>query len=358
MSLLDPVRPNPIPRSSTSTSLKSSPSTPFHLQPNYLTLARTLSRLSTTLLPLSSTAVDSLDAYQQHIRSLLLSPLPHQRTKYLRTIDNARTLLLELERGAQGIKVQRTKREVLKDLAEKRRLIKELRGVIEELGRQADREGHDGQHQPSAVEVRSQDLGETVEELLGLPRRAEDQPGYQPVSPGHDAEPDTRTSKAHSPSTIAPAIPPQSAISAAQTSSSSYSEDHSALLGLRNRQKPAKSSSNSDQDRASQPAPGPGLTPAQESLTSSLLQLSQQLKSQSLHLSATLTSTDAAHVTHATTALDRSSALLEKAGRGMGQLRRMSEGEGWYGRIMLYLWIVGLWVALVLLVGVGPKLRF
>ncbi len=42
----------------------------------------------------------------------------------------------------------------------------------------------------------------------------------------------------------------------------------------------------------------------------------------------------------------------------MGLLKRMSEGKGWWGRIMLYAWIGGLWVVAILLVFVGPKLRF
>jgi hypothetical protein len=49
---------------------------------------------------------------------------------------------------------------------------------------------------------------------------------------------------------------------------------------------------------------------------------------------------------------------MEAAGKRMGLLKRMSEGKGWWGRIMLYAWIGGLWVVAILLVFVGPKLRF
>ena len=42
----------------------------------------------------------------------------------------------------------------------------------------------------------------------------------------------------------------------------------------------------------------------------------------------------------------------------MGLLTRMSEGEGWLGRMMLYAWIGGLWIVAIALVFVGPKFRF
>jgi hypothetical protein len=49
---------------------------------------------------------------------------------------------------------------------------------------------------------------------------------------------------------------------------------------------------------------------------------------------------------------------MEAAGKRMGMLRRMTEGKGWFGRMMLYAWIAGLWVVAILLVFVGPKFRF
>jgi hypothetical protein len=42
----------------------------------------------------------------------------------------------------------------------------------------------------------------------------------------------------------------------------------------------------------------------------------------------------------------------------MGMLQRMTEGEGWWGRMKLYAFVYGLMVVLVLVVFVLPKLRF
>lgn len=49
---------------------------------------------------------------------------------------------------------------------------------------------------------------------------------------------------------------------------------------------------------------------------------------------------------------------MEAAEKRMGLLRRMTEGKGWWGRMMLYAWIVAGWVLAILIVFAGPKLRF
>jgi hypothetical protein len=76
---------------------------------------------------------------------------------------------------------------------------------------------------------------------------------------------------------------------------------------------------------------------------------------------------------HAFTAtLEEDKEVVERAGQGMnktgekmdavtqrmGTLQRMTEGEGWWGRMRLYAQVYGLMVILVLLVFVLPKLRF
>ena len=42
----------------------------------------------------------------------------------------------------------------------------------------------------------------------------------------------------------------------------------------------------------------------------------------------------------------------------MGTLRRLTEGEGFWGRVRLYCMVYGLMIVLILFVGVMPKLRF
>lgn len=95
----------------------------------------------------------------------------------------------------------------------------------------------------------------------------------------------------------------------------------------------------------------------QEDLTTSLLTLASQLKASSQSFQATLES-EKSILDRAVTGIDKTSSTMEAAGQRMGMLRRMTEGKGWWGRMMLYAWIFGLWVVAVLIVFVGPKLRF
>lgn len=92
-------------------------------------------------------------------------------------------------------------------------------------------------------------------------------------------------------------------------------------------------------------------------LTGSLLALAQSLKASSTQFSDSLTADNEA-LKRATEGLDKNETGMDAAGRRMGMLRKMSEGKGWWGRMMLYAWIAGLWLFAILLVFVGPKLRF
>lgn len=56
--------------------------------------------------------------------------------------------------------------------------------------------------------------------------------------------------------------------------------------------------------------------------------------------------------------VEKTERSMESARGRMGTLRKMTEGKGWWGRMILYAWVYGLMVGLVLLVFVFPKLRF
>lgn len=126
---------------------------------------------------------------------------------------------------------------------------------------------------------------------------------------------------------------------------------------LRNRLKPLPTTA--------QGAPSPPFTTpffdsaseAQAALTTSLLSLATTLKQSSLAFSSSLIA-DAEALTRASDGLDRNATGMEVAEKRMGTLRRMTEGRGWWGRMMFYAWIAGLWVLALLLVFMLPKLRF
>lgn len=95
----------------------------------------------------------------------------------------------------------------------------------------------------------------------------------------------------------------------------------------------------------------------QESLTESLLSMAKALKSSTQAFSHSLES-EKDIMDRATEGLDRNSSGLEAASRRMGYLRTMTEGRGWWGRMLMYAWIFGLMFVALFIVGFLPKLRF
>lgn len=95
----------------------------------------------------------------------------------------------------------------------------------------------------------------------------------------------------------------------------------------------------------------------QESLTDSLLSLATQLKSSSTSFHTSLES-ERSVLDRAVDGLDATTSNMGAAEKRMGMLRKMTEGKGWWGRMMLYAWIAALWVVAILIVLLGPKLRF
>ncbi|KAH8698485.1 hypothetical protein BGW36DRAFT_406450 [Talaromyces proteolyticus] len=95
----------------------------------------------------------------------------------------------------------------------------------------------------------------------------------------------------------------------------------------------------------------------QESLTDSLVNLASQLKASSQAFQTSLEN-EKSVLDRAVEGLDRNVSGLEAAGKRMGVLRRMSEGRGWLGRMLMYAWIFGLWLVAIAIVYLGPKLRF
>ena len=67
---------------------------------------------------------------------------------------------------------------------------------------------------------------------------------------------------------------------------------------------------------------------------------------------------DKTAVERAAEGMDRAGTGMEGAKKRMGFLERMAEGKGWWERVVLYAWVYGLMVLLILLVFVLPKLRF
>ncbi|KAL7918924.1 putative synaptobrevin protein [Trichoderma austrokoningii] len=139
--------------------------------------------------------------------------------------------------------------------------------------------------------------------------------------------------------------------SAPSPTPSSHSTARAALFA--SRRKPASPQASTataeailDQQRAEQDA-----------ISNSILDLASKLKESSKSFSATLEE-DKNLLGAAGASMEKSELSMEAAQGRMGSLRKMTEGKGWWGRMMLYAWVYGLMVGLILFVFVFPKLRF
>ncbi|TVY27200.1 hypothetical protein LHYA1_G004652 [Lachnellula hyalina] len=295
--------------------------------PTTITLTRLLTRLHQTLIIPNEATETKL-----HTSSI-------EREKLGTSIEYANGLLLELEQEALNIKNPNKKQETQAELFKKRELILRLE---ERLGEYED-VGNDDQ----ALEEEG-DASEG-EDLLGA-----DTPSSSPSRAS--APSPTQTPEPISPIDSQPPIqsqprPQTETESTLRARNPTLFEARSELLGT-----------------SSATSTGPPITSTteallthnrteQEALTTSLLNMAAALKSSSKAFSSSLES-EKDIVDRAAEGMDKNTTGLEQASRKMGMLRSMSEGKGWWGRILLYAWIAGLAVLAFALVFVGPKLRF
>lgn len=95
----------------------------------------------------------------------------------------------------------------------------------------------------------------------------------------------------------------------------------------------------------------------QDKLTESMVSMARALKESTNRFQSALQE-DQDVLQSASGGIERNERGLQGMMGRMGALRRLTEGKGWWGRIMLYAWIAGLAVFAILLVFVLPKLRF
>jgi hypothetical protein len=95
----------------------------------------------------------------------------------------------------------------------------------------------------------------------------------------------------------------------------------------------------------------------QENLTDSLLSMAQALRASSLAFAQSLES-EKDILEQTGSGLEKNTSGMEAAQKRIGLLKKMSEGQGWWGRMMLYAWIFGLMFLAFFIVAFMPKLRF
>ncbi|KAL8942885.1 MAG: hypothetical protein Q9216_001428 [Gyalolechia sp. 2 TL-2023] len=269
-----------------------------------------------------STAINLTRALSRLEQNILISPNPRlarsslERTKTSANLEYARTLLLRLEHESSTLKIQSRKQDRQRTLGDQRALIKRLTERLHELDSQ-DSDTYSSESEGEDL------LGEHV----------------QPSS---------------STTTATPSGP----------SSSSYGRQENETLTestIRSRSKPSDHTASSGSSTALPLNPTAQLLESssteQMDLTGSMVSLVAQLKASTLAFSSSL-DLDNEALARAQEGLEKNESGMQAAGKRMGMLRRMSEGKGWWGRMMLYAWIGGLWIIAILIVAVGPKFRF
>ncbi|KHO00736.1 synaptobrevin [Metarhizium album ARSEF 1941] len=327
---------------------------------------------------LPETALAELTLLLLRLQNNLLHPTP-SRERRLRTsecerakaeanLNYARNVLTKLEQDALRLKAPARRAETQSLLNVNRDRLETLLDRLEDL-RHIARDDDDGSSDEEdllghvistpgeSMDSRSSDTRDEPQSLETPPEPPTPEP--EPVVPHETPRRAPSPSPSPSPSPT-PVTPSQSTTQITQTLRSrssarptppSYTTATAALYA--SRPKPPEPQTTTATAKAildNQKA-------EQDDLSRSILQLAGALKESSKRFAITL---------------EADKDVLEKTGEGMtkaeqgmqfaagrmGKLRKMTEGQGWWGRMILYAWVYGLMLSLVLLVFLMPKLRF
>ncbi|KPM36802.1 hypothetical protein AK830_g9751 [Neonectria ditissima] len=329
------------------------------------------SELSHLLLRLQQTV---LHADVERERRLRTSEF--ERARVAANLEYARSSLTKLEHDALGIKAPGRRSEVQGDLNRKRELLELLLDRLEDLREMAfddddDDASSDGEDILSEIIPTPSD---SMADSISTDMRTEssnqsDSAEPEPPEIAHETVPDpelaTQAAPALEPTPPPEAIPelptqqdptqttqtlrPRGSI--APPAPAAHTTARAALFS--NRSQPAAPQTSTataeailDRQRAEQDA-----------LSDSILKMAGALKESSQRFSNTLEA-DKDVLSRAGDGMEKTELGMEAAKGRMGTLRKMTEGKGWWGRMILYAWVYGLMLVLVLLVFVMPKLRF
>ncbi|KAI6878317.1 hypothetical protein KC360_g8848 [Hortaea werneckii] len=304
--------------------------------------------------------------------TLLQSPDPkagssqYERARISTNLEHARTLLLTLEKQSATIRTQSQRQQVQTDLQQKRDLIKRLNGKLQEF-EQSAQDGDGGSDTDSDNEDgdESRDLLKQYAPACNDAYSGIDRGESQPSAPQPPASQPSQSFPASATAAAAPSPPPaQSEIrsrrplqaSDNRDAASTTARDHLFSNRPSSQQPGTQGDAHRRSDLESHELKMSHNRHEQDTLTSSMLSLAQALKHSAQQMGVSIES-EKDIMKRAEGGLDKSAQGMEAAERRMGMLRRMSEGQGWWGRVKLYGFIFALWVVCFLLVFLGPKLR-
>ncbi|RYP71697.1 hypothetical protein DL771_004648 [Monosporascus sp. 5C6A] len=310
----------------------------------------------------------------------------YERNKAGINLDYARALLTKLEQDALAIKVHARRQEVQADLNRKRDVFEQLTErlrELEDLGIDTDDDSSEGEDLLGGrtIQTPSESLDSRSADNAPEDRREDVREGGEREAANKwTAVAEQRTRSDAPPRSIDPSVQTQSPTSTIspepQAAETTTTSQNLRTRGAASASQPAATTATTATGTTSarrellghRKAPATTTTATteaildhhraeQDRLTESLVRMATALK-QSSRAFATSLEDERAVLDAAGEGLARGETGLEAATRRMGALRRMSEGRGWWGRMMLYAWIFGLAVFAVLIVFVLPKLRF
>ncbi|KAI9717610.1 MAG: hypothetical protein M1812_004555 [Candelaria pacifica] len=243
----------------------------------------------------------------------------YERARISANLEYARSLLLRLEQETPSIKVQSRKQQAQGKILEQRDLLKRLDDRLYELNKLDD--------DSSSEEEDGEDLLGAFEDHEPQVKDYRTPSGVEASrSPAVDTDLSTLRAR-RPPSSSSPTL------DTGQTTGASISSTaQTEKLMSHNRIE-------------------------QETLTSSLLSMAQALKESSTRFNESLES-EKEVLNRTGEGLEKNTTGMEAAGKRMGTLRRMAEGKGWWGRMLMYAWIFGLMLVALFIVAFLPKLRF
>ncbi|KUI56250.1 hypothetical protein VP1G_03561 [Cytospora mali] len=324
-------------------------------------LDRLLSRLQNTIL--------RADAERE--RRLRASEYEREKAGF--NVDHARTLLTRMQQEALTIKIQTRKQEVQADLNQKRELLEQVIDRLrdlEEMSAHADdddassegddilgeiiatpSESLDSRSDLPAQDTGDDDEGDSIPEA-SLPTRPQATGSNEKIVETLDEviaeKRDTVTSSSLRPRGSQPVTSDPEKHHGDPDTAQTTGAERSLLFGARSTEVSDISTKEAILDRERR---------EQEEITEAMSRLTRELKLSSIRFSEALDE-DKEVTKQAGEGIGKNELSLEAAARRMGALTKMTEGKGWWGRIMLYAWVYGLMVVLVLIVFVLPKLRF
>ncbi|KAF4986924.1 hypothetical protein FGRMN_10619 [Fusarium graminum] len=300
-----------------------------------------------------------------------------ERARVTSNLEYARNSLTKLEHDALAIKAPGRRAEVQGDLNGKRELLEVLLDRLEDLRQMAIDEDEDEDEDNAST-----DGEDILSEIIPTPSDSmvdSISTGHPTESSGQDDDDDSEPPETTSIpiTTTAPASIPTST-APPETSNLSQQDNQQptqTTQTLRPRGAPSSPSPSAhstaraalfaSRSKPSTPQTSTATAEAlldrqrteQDALSESILQMAGALKSSSQKFSDTLDA-DKEVVGRASEGMDKTEQSMEAARGRMGTLRKMTEGKGYFGRLLLFAWVYGLMIVCILVVFVMPKLRF